>query len=148
MYTALQHLHSFWAYLVVIMIVIAVINALTGLIGKRSFGAWDFRISLFTLIVSHLQLLIGLVLFFVSPKVQWFSSNVDVSAIMKNDQLRLFNMEHPLLMIIGIVLITIGYSRHKKKLPSASKFKSLFIFYALAMIAFFAMIPWDIWLGL
>lgn len=151
MYSAIQHLHSYWAYLVVIMLIVAVINAWIGWAGKRSFGARDFRISLFTLIVAHIQLIIGIVLFFVpSPlsRVQWFNSNVDVSAIMKSDQLRLFNLEHPLLMIIAIVLITIGYSKHKKKLPSASKFKMLSIFYTLALIAVLAIIPWKVWLGI
>lgn len=145
MYNAVLHLHSYWAYLVVLMIFIATINSLIGLIGKRPFIARDFRISLFTLIVSHLQIVIGFVLFFVSPKVQWFNSTIDTGVIMKNDQLRLYNLEHPLMMIIAIVLVTIGYSKHKKKLPSKSKFKTLFIFNAIALILVLAMIPWKAW---
>jgi len=92
-----------------------------------------------------LQLLIGLILFFFSPFVRWFQEDLDVSLIMKNEQLRLYNVEHPLLMIIAVVLITIGYSKHKKKLPSASKFKTLSIFYTLALIAVLLMIPWENW---
>lgn len=144
MYTALQHLHSYWAYLVVLVVVLATLNALTGAIGKRQFAPRDFRISLFALIVSHLQLLIGLILFFVSPMVQWFSTD-DIGAIMKNDSLRLYNLEHPLLMIIAVILITIGYSKHKKMLTSAPKFKILSIFYTLALVAILAIIPWSAW---
>lgn len=144
MYTALQHLHSYWAYLVVLVVVLATLNALTGSIGKRQYASRDFRISLFALICSHLQLLIGLILFFVSPKVQWFSGN-DIGVIMKNDMLRLYNLEHPLLMVIAVILITIGYSKHKKKLASAQKFKMLSIFYTLALIAILAIIPWGDW---
>lgn len=144
MYTALQHLHSYWAYLVVLVVVLATFNALTGAIGKRQYAARDFRISLFALICSHLQLLIGLILFFVSPRIQWFSGN-DIGLIMKNDSLRLYNLEHPLLMIIAVILITIGYSKHKKKLASAPKFKTLSIFYTLALIAILAIIPWGAW---
>lgn len=144
MYTALQHLHSYWAYLVVLMVILATGNALIGAIGKRQYAPHDFRISLFALITCHLQLLIGLILFFFSPMVQWFSGT-PVGDIMKNDTLRLYNLEHPLLMIIAVILITIGYSKHKKKLTSAPKFKTLAIFYTLALIAILAIIPWEAW---
>lgn len=146
MYTAVHHLHSYWAYLVVLVVVLATLNAWIGLIGKKQFSAKDFRVSLFALIVCHLQLLIGLILFFVSPMVQWFNSDTAVGDIMKNDTLRLYNLEHPLLMIIAVILITVGYSKHKKKLTSTPKFKILAIFYTLALIAILAIIPWAAWL--
>ena len=145
MYNVVQHLHSYWAYLVVLIVVLATLNALSGAFGKRQFAPRDFRISLFALIVCHIQLLIGLILFFVSPMVQWFNTE-DVGAIMKDDTLRLYNLEHPLLMIIAVILITIGYSKHKKKLTSAPKFKMLSIFYSLALIAILAIIPWNAWI--
>lgn len=145
MYTVVNYLHSLWAYLVVIMIFIAVSNAIFGLIGKRPYGFRDFRISLFTLIVAHLQILIGLVIFFLSPLVQWFNSSADKSLIMKDAQLRLINMEHPLMMIIGIVLITIGFSKHKKKIESKSKFRVILIFYGIALLLILSRIPWNLW---
>jgi len=67
--------------------------------------------------------------------------------IMKNAVLRLKNIEHPLLMVIAIALLTIGYSKHKKKRRSSIKFKTLTIFYSLALIAILAMIPWKAWLS-
>jgi|SRR5699024_1598666 len=145
MYTGLTHLHSFWAYLVLIMLVIAVVNALLGLIGKRTFGDKDLRIPLFTLIVSHIQLLVGIILFFISPLIQWFSKNEEVSSIMKDSDLRLYNLEHPLMMIIGIILITIGFSKHKNKASSAEKFKTILIFYGIALILVLSRIPWNAW---
>ncbi|WP_121667367.1 hypothetical protein [Mesonia aquimarina] len=146
MYTAFYHLHSFWAYLVILVVFLATLNAIIGSIAKRSYAPKDFRISLFALIVTHIQLLLGLVLFFISDKIRWFDSDLDVSLIMKNDLLRLYNVEHPLLMIIAIALITIGYSKHKKKLASAPKFKTLAVFYTLAFVAILAMIPWSVWI--
>lgn len=145
METTVRIIHSYWAYLVVLMLVLATLNAIVGYFGKRSYGPWDFRVSLFTIIVTHLQLVIGIVMFFVSSKVLWFQDGLDVGAIMSNDTLRLYNVEHPLMMIIAVVLITIGYSKHKKKLSSAGKFKTLSIFYTLALIAVLAMIPWSAW---
>ncbi len=144
MYTAVQHLHSYWAYLVVLIVILATFNALSGAIGKRQFAHRDFRVSLFALIVCHIQLLIGLILFFISPMIIWFSTD-DIGSIMKDDTLRLYNLEHPLLMIIAVILITIGYSKHKKKLTSAPKFKILSIYYTLALIAILAIIPWNAW---
>lgn len=146
MYRAIYYLHSYWAYMVILVVFLATINALIGAFTKKPYGAKDFRISLFALICTHLQLLIGLILFFVSPKIVWFSENVDMRLIMKNSTMRMYNVEHPLLMIIAIALITIGYSKHKKKLSSAPKFKTLAIFYTLAFAAILAMIPWSIWI--
>lgn len=146
MYRAIYYLHSYWAYMVILVVFLATINALIGAFTKKPYGAKDFRISLFALICTHLQLVIGLILFFVSPKIVWFSENVDMGLIMKNSTMRMYNVEHPLLMIIAIALITIGYSKHKKKLSSAPKFKTLAIFYTLAFAAILAMIPWSIWI--
>ncbi len=145
MYTVIQYLHSLWAYLVVIMIFIAVSNALFGLIGKRPYAFRDFRIALFTLIVTHLQILIGLVLFFLSPMVHWFNASTDKSLMMKDAQLRLVNLEHPLMMIIAIALITIGFVRHKKKVESKSKFRVILIFYGIGLLLILARIPWNLW---
>ncbi len=84
-------------------------------------------------------------MFFKSPKILWFQDNLDVGTIMKDPLLRLYNVEHPTLMIIAVVLITMGYSKHKKKLSSTPKLKTLAIFYTLALIAILLMIPWNQW---
>lgn len=141
--TTIKTLHSYWAYLVILILFAAVINALIGLFGKREYGAKDFRVSLFTLIVSHIQLLIGLILYFVSPKFEQWS--IMGSEVMKSASLRLYLVEHPLVNIIAIVLITLGYSKHKKKLTSALKFRTILIFYALALVLLLSRIPWDVW---
>jgi len=141
--STIKMLHSYWAYLVVIMLFAAVINALIGFAGKKEYTAKDFRVSLFTLIVSHIQLLLGLVLYFTSPKFEQWSSMG--SEVMKTAGVRLYLVEHPLINIIAIVLITIGYSKHKKKLTSTPKFKAILIFYTLALIFLLSRIPWDVW---
>ncbi len=143
MYSTIQFVHSIWAYLVVIILVLATFNALIKFFGGKEYGAKDMRLALFTLIVSHLQLLIGLVLWFISPN--------GLQAIQANGMgglsspARKLAVEHPFLMLIAVVLITIGYSKHKKKLVSTPKFKMLAIFYTLALIAVLAIIPWNQW---
>ena len=143
MYSTIQFVHSMWAYLVLAILVITTINSLAKFFGKKEYGAKDMRLALFTLITMHLQLLIGLVLFFVSPN--------GLNAITTNGMgglssaARKLAVEHPTLMIIAIVLVTIGYSKHKKQRLSTPKFKKLAIFYTLALIAVLAMIPWNQW---
>ena len=145
MYNMVKMLHSYWAYLVLLVLVIAVVNSIIKKVGKKEYEANDFRIALFTLIVSHIQLLLGLILYFVSPRFSLFSES-GMGEIMKNSVDRLYLVEHPLVNIIAIVFITIGYSKHKKKLISDAKFKTLSVFYTLALILFLSRIPWNTWL--
>ena len=144
MYDVVKMIHSYWAYLVFIMLVVATFNALIKFFGDKEFHAVDFRISLFTLIVTHIQLLIGIVLFFASDYLSLIS-DMGMGEIMKNSALRSNIIEHPFAMILAVVFITIGYSKHKKKLTSRPKFKMLAIFYTLALILVLAKIPWSVW---
>ncbi len=143
MYSTIQFVHSMWAYLLLAVLVVTTINSLAKFFGKKEYGAKDMRLALFTLITMHLQFLIGLVLFFVSPN--------GLNAITTNGMgglssaARKLAVEHPTLMIIAVVLVTIGYSKHKKQRLSTPKFKKLAIFYTLALIAVLAMIPWNQW---
>ncbi len=145
MYTTVQFLHSWWAYLLVLIVVIATINALTGFFGNREYQPKDFRLALFALIVTHIQFLIGLILFFVSPNALGAIRNNGMGEVMKDSTMRLLAVEHPTIMILMVVLITIGYSKHKKKLVSKPKFKMLAIFYTLATVLMLSRIPWGQW---
>ncbi|MFV0565668.1 MAG: hypothetical protein ACK5NB_07535 [Flavobacteriaceae bacterium] len=144
MYTTILNLHSYWAYLVLIIIAIAAINAVIKTLGNKEYTAKDFRIALFGLIVSHIQLLIGLILYFVSPRFELWAEQG--GGVMKNALARLYLVEHPLVNIIAIALITIGYSKHKKKLTSASKLKTIAVFYTIALVLLLSRIPWATWL--
>lgn len=146
MYATLQLLHSYWAYLVFIILAVATINALYKFFGNKEFTAFDFRISLFTLIVSHIQLIIGIILFFAADYISIVKES-GMGVVMKNADLRDKIIEHPTTMIIAIALITIGYSKHKKKLTSKPKFKMLAVFFTLAFILVIAKIPWQTWLA-
>ena len=143
MYQTIQFIHSYWAYLVLFMLLIATFNAIIGFAANKEYSATNFRIALFTLIVSHIQLLIGIVLYFTSGNMgRW---DAGMGEVMKNDTLRLYLVEHPLMMIIALVLVTVGYSKHKKKLTSRPKFKMLSIFYGFAFVVILSRIPWSAW---
>jgi len=136
-------LHSYWAYLVLVILFLAVINALLGTTSKKDYSAKAFRIALFALIVSHIQFLIGLILYFVSPRFDLWSELG--GGVMSNALARLYLIEHPIVNLLAIALITIGYSKHKKKDGSASKFKTILIFYGIALVLLLSRIPWDVW---
>ena len=139
----MKEIHSYWAYIVLIILVIAVVNAFVGIFKKKDFKSTDLRLGLFTLIVSHIQLLIGLAWYFMSPYFNQLTSNT--SEVMKTKEIRLLALEHPVMMIIAITLITIGWSKHKKKTTSIAKFKTFAIFYGLALLLILSRIPWTNW---
>jgi len=139
----MKEVHSYWAYIVLIILVIAVVNAFVGIFKKKEFKSTDLRLGLFTLIVSHIQLLIGLAWYFMSPYFNQLTSNT--SEVMKTKEIRLLALEHPVMMIIAITLITIGWSKHKKKTTSIAKFKTFAIFYGLALLLILSRIPWTNW---
>ncbi|WP_159018956.1 hypothetical protein [Algibacter sp. L3A6] len=144
MYNIILSLHSYWAYLVLIVLLIAAVSAVIKTIGDKEYENNDFRRSLFTLIVSHIQLLIGIVLYFVSPKfLLWGELG---GKVMSNSMARLYLVEHPFINIIAVALITIGYSKHKKKLTSKGKLKTIAIFYSIALLLFLSRIPWSTWM--
>lgn len=132
----LKHAHSGLRWLVLISLLLAIINAATKTKGSKAFTAKDKRISLFALIFTHIQLVIGLVLYFTSPKV------VFSGASMSDGVLRFFLVEHISLMIVAIILITIGYSKSKRALSDAKRFKHILIFYIIGLILLLAGIPW------
>lgn len=143
MYNILQHAHSGWAYLLLLVLTVATVNAIIGLVSKKEFGNRDFSLALGGLIVTHIQLLIGLALWAFSPYSSALFNNT--SEVMKTPELRLLALEHPLMMIIAVALLTVGYSKHKKKIVSAGKFKILAIFYTLAFVVVLSRLPWKQW---
>lgn len=140
MYEFIQKFHSGWAYIALLLLIVAVVNAALGLLGKKEFTPKDRKIAIMGLIGTHTQLLIGLILYFVSPL--GFASLGQMS----DKMLRLTSLEHPLINIIAITLITIGWSKHKKLTTSKSKFKTFSIYYGIGLLLILSRIPWNLWL--
>jgi len=135
MYTGLQHAHSGLRWLILILIIVSIINSITNR-SKESFTERDKKTYLFTMSFVHLQFLIGLVLYFISPLVKFGSDT------MSNSVTRFYTVEHFLGMFIAIMLISVGYSKSKKKLEVAAKHKTITIFYGIALLLILASIPW------
>ncbi|WP_273568366.1 hypothetical protein [Maribacter halichondriae] len=144
MYEIIQMLHSYLAYVALAILFFAVANAIMGLVGNKMFTMTkDLRLSLFALIICHIQLVVGLILYFVS--VNGFSAIQEFGMGGLTSAARLLAVEHPFVNILAIILITVGWSRHKKFLDGNKKFKSIAIFYGLGLILILSRIPWGQW---
>lgn len=128
MYEILFQAHSGLRFVVFFALVIAILLAFAGWFGNKPFGKGNRVLNLITLISTHLQVVLGLFLYFVSPFVQ-FSG-----ATMKDSTLRYWTVEHIAMMLVAAVLITIGNSKSKKGLNDTAKHRSTAIFFGLALL--------------
>lgn len=128
MYNGMLHAHSGFRWLVIIFLVIAILKSFAGWFGKKEYNKSDNMISLLLLSVTHLQLIFGIVMYFISDKI------VSMGEAMKDATLRFWAVEHGFTMLIAIVLITLGRVLSKKAETSELKFKKGAIFYTIAFI--------------
>jgi uncharacterized membrane protein len=128
MSTGLLHTHSLLRYFVLILLLAVIIKSMIGWLNNKPFGKADNKLSLFLLIFTHIQLLVGLILYLVSDRVQFNSET------MKNDTLRYWAVEHLTGMIIAVVLITLARTTSKKMTEDVKKHKRLAIFNLLALV--------------
>ena len=129
---ALISAHSGLRWIALLLLLLAIFNAFTA----NSYEKKHRLVNLFTMITFHTQLLLGLVLYFTSEKVQF------VEGWMKEPLYRFFGMEHLAGMLLAIVVITIGHSKSKKGTDAAAKFKPIKLWYVIALILVLAFIPW------
>jgi len=125
-YIFFKYLHSGFRYIIFLLLLIAIVQSLVGWLSKKQYTETNRKINLFTLISAHTQLLIGIVLYFLSPLVQFNGS------AMKDPVTRYFTAEHWVMMLIAIALITIGYSKSKKQSTPENKHKMVALFYIIA----------------
>ncbi|MBU3661128.1 MAG: cytochrome b [Flavobacteriales bacterium] len=128
----LKHAHSGLRWVVLILMLLAIVNSLI----SRNYEKKHKMINLFAMISLHTQLLIGLGLYFISPRVQFFDG------WMKEAAYRFYGMEHLLGMIVAIVLVTIGRKIAEKQATDIDKHKKIRTFYTIALVIIIASIPW------
>lgn len=135
--TALLHIHSTLRWVVVILMIVTLVDSLVRM--YKPFNETDKKLALFTLISVHTQLLVGLVLYFMKVG-EWVAYAPE--GVMKNSAARFWVVEHFLGMVLGITLITIGYSRAKRQSEKWAKHRMIFFYYLVGFIIIMASIPW------
>lgn len=142
MYIYLLSVHSALRWLVVIGIIYTLYRAYSGLLSTRNYSKNDNNARKYTVIFAHIQLVFGLLLYFFGPLTQYFMSNF--STAVKVKEIRFYGMEHSIVMILAIALLTIGSALSKKKSEDRSKFKTLAIWFTIAIILILLFTPWPI----
>jgi hypothetical protein len=136
MYDLLKHTHSGLRWLLLIFIVIAIANAFMKKNSATEYSKSDKMPVLLTLIFTHIQILIGLVLYFISPRVSFHAG------FMKEAASRFYGIEHISMMLIAVILITIGYSKSKRQTDIGKKHSTVFFYYLIGFIIMMVSIPW------
>jgi len=128
MYTGLLHAHSGLRYVVLVLLVAVLAKSLLGWLGGKPFGKLDDRFSLFFFISIHTMLVLGLVLYFISPRVIFSAST------MSDPVARYWTVEHITANIIAVVAFSLGRIRSKKQTTDAGKHRILFLFTAVGFV--------------
>lgn len=132
-------LHNLLRWAVLLFGLWTLLNALTGVFGKRKFTAGDNRSNLLFMISCDIQLLLGLILYFSNS---WFDRLKDLGNNMKDPYNRFFTMEHISLMLVAWVLVHVGRASVKRAGTDASKHKRMLVFFGIAILLILVSIPW------
>ncbi len=138
----LNQLHSILRWVILILLAVTIVKSFNGMRTNADYHAQDKKFALWTLIAAHLQLVIGLIQYFVGPRGLKNIQNNGMKHVMSSSVDRFFAMEHLVMMLIAIVLITFGYSTAKRTLAPRKKHKKIFIFFLIALILILAAVPW------
>lgn len=137
-YQIIQHLHSGWAYLTLLMAILFFLAVSFYALNRKGKDNAITKISFYTTLVFHVQMVVGIILYFVSPYAQWTENT------MKDETTRLYAVEHPLIMFTAVILVTVANSKIKKsetiKVPVA-------ILVLFALVCVLSRIPWSAWMG-
>lgn len=140
MYIGLLHFHSLLRWVLLALLITVIIKAFQGRKGGIAFGKGEKKLSLYTMITAHIQLLLGGFLYMVSPTVQQALANM--GSAMKDPLARFWAVEHITVMIIAIGLLTFGHIRCKKVEGDQEKYKSQFLYFTIGLLLMLISIPW------
>jgi len=148
MATGLLHIHSALRWVVLILMIATIADSAIRMYrpfkeSERKLALFESerKLALFALISLHTQFLIGILLYFFSPKMQHIFSNRGED-IMGDSTLRFLVVEHPIMMLIAVILVTVGYSRAKRQSEHWAKHRMTFFYYLAALILILLSIPW------
>lgn len=140
MYSTLLTLHSLFRWLVLVSLLFAIYQAYRGWFSRRAFSAFDNTVRHSTATIVHIQFTLGVILYFISPVVSYFLENFNEAV--HEREFRFFGMEHSLMMLVAVVLVTIGSAKAKRQSEARQKFKTMAVYFTIALLIILSSIPW------
>ncbi len=140
MYQTLTFLHSTFRWLVLLSLLYAIFIAYKGYFSNKEFSKTDNTVRHWTATIAHVQLILGIIFYSQSPIIKYFWKNF--SDAKQSLDLLFFGLIHISLMLLAIVLITIGSAVSKRKPTDKEKFKTMLIYFFIALLIIFIAIPW------
>jgi hypothetical protein len=140
MYSTLLILHSITRWLVLGSLLYAIFRAVKGYVSVAPFSKIDNSVRHWTATISHIQLIIGVILYIKSPVIRFYFSNY--SEAKTNEEISFFGSIHSTLMFVSVVIVTIGSAMAKRKSSDKEKFKTILLWFGLALIIILIAIPW------
>lgn len=140
MYQALTFYHNFTRWFVLASLLIAIYRAYRGYSLKATFNRTDNALRHWTATIAHIQLMIGMLLYVQSPAIKYFFANFKTA--INNMDLVFLGLIHSLMMLSSIVLVTVGAAIAKRKQADRDKFRTMLVWYSIALILIFIAIPW------
>lgn len=138
----LLFLHSLMRWLVLLGLCASVVRAFIGWRKQLAFTRTDDRLRGLTTTIVQLQLLVGIVLYTISPLIKTFWQQFGEAVHVR--QLRFFGMEHSLVMVIAVMVLTVGSAR-VQQVPmqdSQRKFKLMALWFLAALLLIISAVPW------
>lgn len=140
MHSALLHTHNLLRWVVLVLGVLTVVKAAQGISGDRPYAGTRKFTAMF-MGSLHLQLLLGLLLFLFSPTVK--AAMRDMEATMADAGMRFIVAEHPTLMVIAAIVMTVGSIVSKNAATDAARHRKALIFSGITMAIVLWGIPWQ-----
>lgn len=140
MYSTVLALHSLTRWLVVASLLFALFISYRGWLQHKTCTPFDNRVRHITATIAHIQLALGLWLYFISPLISYFLKNF--KSAVKERSIRFFGMEHAAMMLVAIIIITVGSASAKRKKWDEQKFKTMAIWFTIAFVIILINIPW------
>ena len=129
----LMHAHSGFRWILLVFILMSIYNAFSR---KNVYEAKDKKLYKLTMMFTHIQFTIGLILYFMSDKV------VFPEGWMKVSLYRFYGMEHLIGMVLAVMLITFAKSKAAKAASPEAAQKKARIFFLAGLLVILAFIPW------
>ena len=133
--------HNILRWVIVLLAIYALFRLITGWVSKKSWTLKDQKSVTYLVISLDLQLIFGLLLYFVFSDITK-AAFADFGSAMSNQVLRFFTLEHSLMMAAGIVLVHLANTVGKKNLPDQKKWTRVTIMIGVALLLILAGIPW------